>query len=364
MLLETKQLRLLKLVEEIDGYAILLLAKDGTIESWNKGAEKIKGYTQAEAIGRNFSIFYTEEDRLAGLPQRLLVQAANNGTVTNESWRVKKGGGIFWGSVTIMAIYDDDHQLAGFAKVTADLTQRRMLETSIRTYAAELEAKNKEIEQLVYIASHDLQEPLSTVTSLAVMLTDECGDKLDENARSYLKYINETVERMRNLIRSLLDYSNISAKKKKVNCDIALIIKQVIADLNSQITESGAIIHIQNLPEVMGYPTELAQLFQNLLSNAIKFCRKGITPEIFVSALKVKSEWQISFADNGIGIDPKYYQKVFLIFQRLQGKGQYEGHGIGLAHCKKIAELHGGTISVQPNKGHGSIFTVTLPIAR
>lgn len=364
MLLETKQLCLLQLVEEIDGYAILLLDKNGNIESWNKGAEKIKGYTRDEAIGQNFSIFYTKEDRHAGLPERLLAEAAAKGTVATEAWRVKKDGTRFWGLVTIMAIFGDDQQFTGFAKVTADLTQRRMLETSIRAYAAELEAKNKEIEQFVYIASHDLQEPLATVTGLIGMFTEESRDQLDENARLYLRHITETTERMRNLIRSLLQYSSIGTRNKMVSCDLTKLLQQVTTDLHRLISEAGAIIHLTNLPVIRGCPIDLAQLFQNLISNAIKFCRKGIKPEITISAVKDKNEWQISFADNGIGIESRHHQKIFLIFQRLQGKGEYEGNGIGLAHCKKIAELHGGHISVQPNKGHGSIFTVTLPIQR
>jgi len=357
----TKQLQLLKLVDEIEGYAILVLDKRGNIETWNNGAEKIKGYKAEEVIGRHIRIFYTDLDLMISLPERLLEEAAQKGTAYNESWRVRKDKTMFWGSVTITALHDDDGNITGFAKVTRDLTERMLTETTIRQHAEDLEIKNKEIEQFVYIASHDLQEPLFTVTSFIEFFRTEYGHLLDENANTYLNFIVQATDRMKNLIKNLLDYSQLGSKKKLAKIDCKQLLDTLTVDLDSQIKKSGAKIHYGNLPVIRGYPTELSQLFQNLISNAIKFRDKKESPEIEISALKEHDGWHFKVKDNGIGIDPRFQEKIFLIFQRLHGRHEYEGNGIGLAHCKKIVELHGGKIFVESNQSKGSSFVFTIP---
>lgn len=359
---KTKQLRLLQLIEEIDDYAILLLDEHGQIESWNKGAEKIKGYTGEEIVGKNFSVFYTQTDRENKLPEQLLRTAASEKTVYNEAWRVRKDGSAFWGAVTIRALYDDNGQLCGFAKITHDLTDRIVLENRARQHAGELEAKNKEIEQFVYIASHDLQEPLLTVANFIEFLRDEYAQQLDTNALVYLDYMTSATLRMQSLIHSLLDYSRLGIDQEKTTCDSNVIVQAVIADLDTLIRETGTMIRLNKLPVFSCYSVELGQLFQNLISNAIKFRRDGFAPEVNISAVMIESSWMFRIADNGIGIEPQFRDKIFLIFQRLHDRNTFAGNGIGLAHCKKIVELHQGSISVIPNPGGGSIFQFTIPL--
>ena len=224
----------------------------------------------------------------------------------------------------------------------------------------ELEKKNKEMEQFVYIASHDLREPLRTTSSFVELFRKQYGGKLDEKADTYLSYITQASDRMKTLIDDLLDYSRIGAKKElqRIDCNIAL--QEVLADLGTALTESGATVRTDSLPVINGYPQSIKQLFQNLIINGIKFRKKDVSPEIHIYADKEGDAWKFSFADNGIGIAPQHKEKIFVIFQRLHTKKDYEGSGIGLAHCKKIVELHKGNIWVESTPGEGSIFHFTI----
>ncbi|MEO6672644.1 MAG: two-component regulator propeller domain-containing protein [Ginsengibacter sp.] len=225
----------------------------------------------------------------------------------------------------------------------------------------DLERKNTELEQFAYVASHDLQEPLRTTSSFVELIQNQYHGKFDEKADRYFDYIIEASDRMKLLIKDLLDYSRIGRKKEVLHVDCNIILQQVLQDLNKLITDENAIIKAEHLPVINGYPTELQQLFQNLVINAIKFRTKNNIPQIQISAKQIGSYWQFSFNDNGIGIDKKHNERIFIIFQRLHTRGEYMGSGIGLSHCKKIVELHGGKIWVDSVPGEGSTFHFTLP---
>ena len=224
----------------------------------------------------------------------------------------------------------------------------------------DLARKNKEMEQFAYIASHDLQEPLRTTSSFVGLLQKQYHGKLDEKADRYLTYILESSGRMRVLIKNLLDYSQIGSKKELEQVDCNKMLHNVLADLGIAINEAGADIKSESLPVINGYATELKQLFQNLITNAIKFKKEDSSPEINISVHKNGSYWQFAFKDNGIGIEEKYNEKIFVIFQRLHSRTEYEGSGIGLSHCKKIVELHKGRIWVESKVGEGSTFQFTI----
>jgi len=362
MELDAKRLRLLRMMDEIDNHAIILLDRQGYIETWNKGAEKIKGYQAGEIINQNFRIFYTEADRQAGLPSQLLAEATTAGKVYHEGWRLRKDGSRFWGAVTIVASYDEQGVLTGFAKITRDLTERVDAETTIKLHAQNLEIQNKELEQFVYIASHDLQEPLLNISNFAELLRLEYGDKLDETAEMYLGVIRHCTHRMRDLIKDLLDYSRIGRRKALVPVDCQQLIDMVKEDLSTQLRQTGAVIQCDALPTVNAYAIELRQLMQNLISNAIKFRATDRKPVVTISASLRDHHWQFTVADNGIGINPSHSEKIFKIFQRLNDRDAYEGNGIGLAHCKKIVELHGGALWVESTPGQGSRFSFTIPV--
>jgi PAS domain S-box-containing protein len=349
-----------KMLEEIEDYAILLLDLDGNIQNWNKGAEKIKGYKAEEIIGRNFRLFYTEADREGKRPDQLIEKATKEGKSQDEGWRVRKDGTTFWGSIVITAVHDDANNVIGFSKVTRDLTERKLTEETLRQHVTQLEFQNKELEQFVYIASHDLQEPLRTISSFIEILDKNYKRQLDEEGGMMLKYIMDSSERMRQLIKALLAYSRIGRERnlEKVNCN--KILEEVSLDLKASISDTDTIIRADPLPTLYAYPTELKLLFQNLISNAIKFRKEGTTPEISVTAKKVSGFWEFAVADNGIGIPERFLERIFLIFKRLHSDKKIEGTGIGLAHCKKIVSLHGGTIWAASEPGKGSTFYFTV----
>ena len=245
--------------------------------------------------------------------------------------------------------------LAEEARAESELARQRTFDAN-----KELRIKNKELEQFVYIASHDLQEPLRTTTSFVELLQLQYQGKLDERADKYFSFIMDSSTRMKTLIKDLLDYSRIGAKKELVEVDCDVVMKEVLADLGNAISNAQAIITTDHLPVITGYATEIKQLFQNLLINAIKFRKKDIAPQIQVYIKDLGEHWQFSVKDNGIGIEEQHKEKIFMIFQRLHTKTAYEGSGIGLAHTKKIVELHGGNIWIESTVGEGTTFHFTI----
>ncbi len=225
----------------------------------------------------------------------------------------------------------------------------------------ELEKMNKELEQFVYTASHDLREPLRTTSSFVQLFQKQYKGKLDDKADAYLSYIIQASTRMKTLIEDLLEYSRVGNKMELQKVDCTVILQEVMTDLGTALSEAGAEINSDQLPVIIGYRTGIKQIFQNLVTNAVKFRKKEETPKIRISAGMKDDAWQFSFSDNGIGIDQQHIEKIFIIFQRLHTRKEYEGSGIGLAHCKKIVELHGGKIWVESRPGEGTTFHFTIP---
>jgi PAS domain S-box-containing protein len=348
------------IIEEIEDYAVISLDLSGHVKTWNKGAHKIKGYPEAEIIGKHFSLFYNETDIRSDLPNELIRTALLEGKAGHEGWRVRKDGSSFWGLVTITALHNGQ-DVVGFLKMTRDLTDRITAENTIKEQLAQLEFKNKELEQFVYIASHDLQEPLLNIMNFIELIEQEMPDQASDTFKWYLDIIAKSGIRMRKLIKGLLDYSRIGAAAVPARVDCMKILEEIKADLHTTINDSDAVLHYEDLPVVAGYATPLRQLFQNLISNAIKFRNPHIAPSIRIKAVSQKHQWEFSVSDNGIGFDPEFKDKIFLIFQRLHNQAQYEGNGIGLANCKKIVELHGGQLSADSVPDQGSTFKFTIP---
>lgn len=234
------------------------------------------------------------------------------------------------------------------------------LEKKVRQRTAEIERKNKELEQFAYVASHDLQEPLRTISGFVELLQKQYRGKLDGNADKYLDYLSQSSDRMKILIKDLLDYSRIGREKESRQVDCNMLLQEVLADLDKIIRESGATVRADSLPTLHAYPTELKLLFQNLITNAIKFRKQDIPPMISIGAHRENGYWKFAVSDNGIGIEKHFLERIFIIFQRLHTRSQYEGSGIGLAHCKKIAALHGGQIWAESEPGEGTEFLFTI----
>lgn len=240
-----------------------------------------------------------------------------------------------------------------------DVTERKKNEETLNQYTNELERKNKEIAQFAYAASHDLQEPLRTISNFSKLLAEKLEKYPDEQINKYMTSISGGANRMSNLIFDLLEYSRIGKEMSKHETDCDLLVHEILADLSAIIEESGAEIHVKKLPVLTCY--DLKSVFQNLILNAIKFRKTGIPPIVHISSSDTGKEFLFKIKDNGIGIEKEYYDRIFIIFQRLHSRFEYEGTGIGLSQCKKIVELHGGKIWVESELGKGTTFYFTIP---
>jgi signal transduction histidine kinase len=244
-----------------------------------------------------------------------------------------------------------------------DITRRVVAEEALASANVELKRSNEDLERFAYVISHDLQEPLRAVTSYTQLLARTYGGKLDDKAHKYIEHISSGAERMRVLISGLLELSRLSTEPPKLRpIDCGRILEHVLASLEVLLQETGARVTHDPLPTVMGNAVHLTQLFLNLVSNGIKF-RGERTPHVHVGARRDGKDWVLSVADNGIGIEQKYLDAIFVMFKRLHTRDHYPGAGIGLAVVKKIVELHGGRIWVESEPGKGTKFLFTLPAA-
>ncbi len=371
------------MVNEVEDYAIILLNKEGIIENWNKGAEKIKGYTADEILGKSFTIFYTEADQKSNLPMQLLAQAAREGRATSEGWRVRKNETIFWGSIAITALHDKRNNIIGYSKVTRDLTERKLAENKMQEYTEHIESKNKRLEQInkelesfSYMASHDLQEPLRKIQAFSSRLVQKEYAVLSDWGKDIFDRIQSSANRMQNLIDALLNFSQINSTPEAFEkADTNKLLKEVLSNLNESIEEKKAEIVYDPMPVMNVIPFYFQQLLTNMLTNAIKYSKADVAPKIKIATHVIlgqdihnhetepgKHYYCISVTDNGIGFDPQYANKIFELFQRLHGKSEYPGTGIGLAICKKIMDIHQGFITVQSEPGTGSTFNLFFPV--
>ncbi len=349
-------------VIEASPAAIILMNQDRKINLVNLQTERLFKYNRDELIGLSAENL---------IPERLLKEDSATPDILKSTEKIESLGieQNFYGltrlgkevpievRLNFIRINNEDMILAS----VIDITERKHQEAEIKKYVDMLQFKNKELEQFSYITSHDLQEPLRTVLSFIDVIQEDYVGKLDKDLDVYLKYISEASIRMSDLIKSLLDYSRIGYKGKVENIDCNVILDSVIADLGYKIEQSKAEIHSEKLPIIEGFNLELRLLFQNLITNAIKFSKKTESPKINISFVEKKLHWQFSISDNGIGIGEEFQNKIFVIFQRLHNREEYEGTGIGLSHCKKIVELHGGEIWVTSEKDLGSTFSFTIP---
>jgi len=328
----------------------------------NKASKNVLGYEPDELIGKSFLEFIPNQ-----LPENSIQpfsKTSNNlaSLLEYDSKFFHKDGHIVILSTNASFIRDEENSIIGITGMSIDITEQKHAEEKLLKAMSDLEHSNKELEQFAYVASHDLQEPLRMVASYTQLLGKRYKDKLDSDANDFIAFAIDGAVRMQTLINDLLAFSRISSKVKPfTSVNLSEVLGEALMSLQSIIIENSAIILNDNLPSVLGDDSQLTRLFQNLIGNAIKY-RRDIPPEIHISAEEMKSEWKISVQDNGIGIEKDFYEKIFIIFQRLHSRDKYPGTGIGLAICKRIVEMHGGRIWLESEKGHGSTFYFTIPI--
>lgn len=356
------------LVGSVKDYAIFNLDPQGLVETWNLGAERINGYRPEEVIGQHFSRFYPPEDVAAGKPARELVVATADGQYEEEGLRLRRDGTGYWAHVIITALWDETGTLRGFAKVTRDVSERRRLDEERQRFLERLEQSNRELQDFALIASHDLQEPLRKIQMFGDRLKEEFAATLGPQGQDYLARMQNAAVRGQTLIRGLLAYSRVTTKARPaVLLDLNEVAREVVADLEARLITVGGRVDLEPLPRLEADPLQMRQLFQNLIGNALKFHRPDVPPVICVRAQALGADpehpagWRLEFADNGIGFEEKYLDRIFKLFQRLHERGVYEGAGMGLAICRKIVERHHGTITAHSTPGSGSTFVVELP---
>jgi PAS domain S-box-containing protein len=342
----------------------------------NPAMVRMLGYETKEelmAIDIKTQLYFEPADRESLIQQELLEE-------TGVYRLRKKDGSEIWVEDHAWYDFDEAGNILFHEGILRDITDRKIAEDEIRLLNETLELRiaertkqlenvNRELafhvdelEQFAYVSNHDLNEPLRTLTQFTQLLQDEYSGKLDADGNKYVEFIYNSGLRMKELVTGLFNYTLLGRDRIITAIDCNVLVNAVLNDLNHSIMGSNAVITVQELPTVNGHETELRLLFQNLIANALKFHKNNESPEINISAVNREKEWLFSIQDNGIGIEPKHKDKIFIIFQRLHKRNEFSGTGIGLAHCKKVVELHGGKIWVESEPGAGSTFKFTIPV--
>jgi PAS domain S-box-containing protein len=331
--------------------------------TWSDSPEWLRGPLPPSGRYPNFVDQVHPEDRERFVATRAVALETLQGQ-TQEFRIVRTDGQVLWLLARQKVFADDEGKAVRMLVALTDITDRKVAERELREAHDELARSNAELEQFAYVASHDLQEPLRMVASYTQLLGKRYGERLEGDAREFMAYIVDGAARMKQLIEDLLTYSRVGTRGRDFRpVKLEAVLARARTNLRASIEESGGELTHGALPEVEGDDMQLAQLMQNLIGNAIKF-RGAQAPRIHVASSEGENEFEITVKDNGIGIEPQYFERIFMVFQRLHDKGQYPGTGIGLAICKKVLDRHEGRIWLESAPGRGSTFHFTLPKKR
>lgn len=346
------------LIDSVKDYAIFMMNTEGVIMSWNTGAERIKGYTAKEIIGRNFSTFYTREALQKGFPQFELNSALQHGHFEDEGWRIRKDGTAFWANVVISPIYNTDNKLLGFAKVTRDLTERRRNEELMRKNQ-ELVRINNELDSFVYTASHDLKSPVINLEGLIAALEEDLGPEKEKHL-GILTMMRGSVSTLKNVITDLTDVIRLQQDKEKPSI---VQLEELLAEVKDNLRELIVTNKAELKVDLSGFKSlrysrkNLRSILFNLVSNAIKYADPERVPQVTIKTYIADSgEHVLSVADNGLGIAQNKIGKAFTMYRRLHD--HVEGTGVGLYLVKKMLDNTGDRIGVESEVGKGSVFSV------
>ena len=342
--------------------AVIISDRRGEIAIVNSRAEGLFGYTREELLGQPIEILLPQRLRGSHVGHREGYYArpvSRSMGVGRDLVGRRKDGTEFPIEVSLGPVETDEGMLV--STVIADITARKAAERELEEQREALARSNAELEQFAYVASHDLQEPLRMVASYVQLLAQRYQGKLDADADDFIKFAVDGATRMKTLINDLLAYARVNSRGKPLeSVEMAGVLEQALSNLGMAVNESHAQVTSDRLPAVIGDQHQLVELLQNLIGNAIKFQSNG-APSVHIGAERRDGEWIVSVRDNGIGIDPQFRERIFVIFQRLHGREEYPGTGIGLAICKKIVTRHGGRIWADSRPGEGATFSFTLP---
>ena len=349
------------LVESVRDYAIFMLDPDGIVQSWNAGAQAIKGYQPEEIIGRHFRAFYTPEDQAARKPERELETARALGRVEDEGWRVRKDGSLFWANVVVTAVFGPAGDLRGYAKITRDASERRRLE--------ELELSSRRMSEFLAMLAHELRNPLAPIrNAVTIMQLESLASPVLRNCRDV---IDRQLTHVTRLVDDLLDVGRLSTGKIKLRKELLRlgdVVARGVEIARPMIAARRHTLTIEQPDEpvyVHGDSTRLSQVLQNLLVNAAKYTHEG--GQIRLRAHTADSFVYLAVGDNGRGLAPEHLQSIFQLFVQAESgtaAAAESGLGIGLTLARSLAEMHGGSIdAASPGPGQGSTFTVRLPLA-
>ena len=343
-------------VRDLPGYAMFLIDAHGIIASWNAGVQQLMGYSEEEWIGRNASIIFTPAEMATEVCESEMRLAQETGSATDIRWHRHKNGTEFFANGLMNAVRDDQGVLIGYTKILSDETARKQLQDA-------LTESNTALEQFAYVASHDLQEPLRTMSAYAQMLNLKYRNMLDAEADHLLNSIVGASARMGGLLRDLLAYARLATEEDRPP-SIALDedLEAALTHLDQAIKESGATVTHDPMPVLMVDRGQMVRLFQNLIGNAVKYRKPDQPAKVHISAGQSGNEWVISIRDNGIGFDPKYASTIFEPFKRLHTTEEYPGTGVGLAICRRIVQAQHGRIWAESVPGEGTTFCFTLPV--
>lgn len=346
--------------------AVQAIDPRGTILAWNPGAEALFGYSAAEMVGSGAARLLPGDSEWASSLGRVFATARSE---RRESVRIRKDGSTLTVSETLSPVHDPDGRVVAVASIAHDVTERVLMERSLSEASREIERKNDllersnaELEQFAYVASHDLSEPLRAVAGMVGLLERRYRGRFDEDADEFIAFAIDGCERMRAMIEDLLAFSRAGRLDlHQAPVDTEDLVQQVLVSLSDPVAAASAVVATSALPTVEADARQLANVFQNLVSNALKFSRAGVVPEISISAARVEDGWRFEVADNGIGIDPQYHERIFRMFQRLHPRDEFPGTGIGLAIAERVVARHGGAMGVTANDAGGATFWFTIP---
>jgi PAS domain S-box-containing protein len=356
------------LVSGVKDYAILMLDPGGRIVNWTAAAERLKGYSSEEIIGKHFSIFYLKEDLEKNKPAEELRIAVAQGQYEEEGWRKRKDGTRFWANVLITAIRDEKGELRGFGKVTRDISERRKAQEALEQQKNELArsnsalvAVNKELESFSYSVSHDLRAPLRAIDGFSHALLEDCADKLEDVDKNNLNRIRAATQRMGLLIDDLLNLARVTRTEMHIqSLDLSAIVRSITADLQKTDPERRVELGIEKGLKAMADPGLMQIVLVNLLNNAWKFTSKRTSAVIAFGKEQRDGTAAYFVRDDGAGFDPAYASRLFGAFQRLHAVSEFPGTGIGLATAQRIVQRHGGRIWAESAAGQGATFYFTL----